>query len=61
MSIAVAPTNTALNAGTATELFRSVFYGDVYAADASGQRFLVARPAATSDIVPLEVITAPFR
>jgi Tol biopolymer transport system component len=61
MALAIATTNAAINPGAPTELFRSVFYGDVYAPDPTGQRFLTARPTASSDIVPLEIITAPFR
>jgi Tol biopolymer transport system component len=61
MALAIASTNTAVNPGAPAELFRSVFYGDVYAPDPTGQRFLTARPTASSDIVPLEIITAPFR
>jgi hypothetical protein len=61
MSLAVAPGHATFTPGAATELFRAALYGDAYAVDKSGQRFLTARPAATSDIVPLEVMTHPLR
>ena len=61
MAIDIATGSGTIAPGSPAELFRSVFYGDVYTPDASGQRFLSARPAASSEIVPLEIITAPFR
>ena len=48
-------------AGTPTELFRAVLYGSVFVPDPGGQRFLIARPAASHEIVPLEIILNPLR
>jgi hypothetical protein len=38
-----------------------VLYADIYAPDASGQRFLIARPAPTPETVPLELLLHPLR
>ena len=61
MAVAIAGTDGSLTPGTVTELFRATFYGDAYTADATGQRFLIARPSASRDLVPLEIITNPMR
>jgi Tol biopolymer transport system component len=61
MAVAVKNTATSFQPGSPTELFRSAVYGDVYTPDANGQRFLIARPSATSETVPLEIVTYPFR
>jgi Tol biopolymer transport system component len=50
-----------LQPGKAVELFRAVLYEKIYAPDASGQRFLIARPAPTAETVPLEIVVNPFR
>lgn len=47
--------------GKPTELFKAVLYSDVYTPDASGQRFLIARPAASTETVPLEIRVNPLR
>lgn len=36
-------------------------YADAYAPDATGQRFLIARPAAAAETVPLEILTNALR
>jgi Tol biopolymer transport system component len=46
---------------TAVELFRTPMFGDAYAPDAGGQRFLIAKPAAGGETIPLELVTNPFR
>ena len=61
MAVQINNTATALQPGSAIELFRTAVYGDVYTPDATGQRFLIARPSATSETVPLELLTHPFR
>jgi Tol biopolymer transport system component len=61
MAVAVKSSGTSLQPGSPIELFRTAVYGDAYVPDASGQRFLIARPAAASETVPLEILTHPFR
>ena len=43
------------------ELFRIALYADVYTPDATGQRFLIARPAPATETVPLELLLNPLR
>jgi Tol biopolymer transport system component len=50
----------ALRAGTQTELFRAPLYAEAYTPDRTGSRFLIARPAASNETVPLEVVTHPL-
>lgn len=52
---------TALEPGTAVELFRAALHEGLFAPDASGQRFLVARRSATTETVPLEILVNPFK
>jgi eukaryotic-like serine/threonine-protein kinase len=61
MALAAQEENGAFRAGTVAELFRETLYADAYAPDPTGQRFLIARPAASSEIVPLEIVTNPLR
>ena len=46
--------------GTQTELFRALLYAEAYSPDRKGSRFLIARPAAATEMVPLEVVTNPL-
>jgi Tol biopolymer transport system component len=50
-----------LQPGKAVELFRAVLYENIYTPDASGQRFLIARPAPAAETVPLEIVVNLFR
>jgi Tol biopolymer transport system component len=61
MAITVSEERGAFRAATPIELFRETLYADAYAPDARGERFLIARPAATAETVPLEIVTSPFR
>jgi eukaryotic-like serine/threonine-protein kinase len=61
MGLPVALSATGLSPGKPEELFKVTLYADVYTPDANGQRFLIARPAATTDIVPLEILLNPLR
>src|SRR5262245_47165578 len=61
VALPVAPSATGLSPGKAEELFKVTLCADVYTPDASGQRFLIARPAATTEIVPLEILLNPLR
>jgi Tol biopolymer transport system component len=47
-------------AGNQMELFRTPLYAEAYAPERSGNRFLIARPAATAETVPLEIVTNPL-
>ena len=60
MAVPMGPDSGA-GAGTPTELFRAVLYGSVFVPDPGGQRFLIARPAPSQEIVPLEIVLNPFR
>jgi Tol biopolymer transport system component len=60
MAVSVTP-GASLATGKPEELFRATLYGNVYVPTADGQRFLVARPTAAREIVPLEVLVNPFR
>lgn len=61
MSIAKATERSSAAPAAALELFRTAFYGDAYAADPAGARFLIARPAASTEVVPLELMTGVLR
>jgi hypothetical protein len=47
-------------AGNQMELFRTPLYAEAYLPERSGNRFLIARPAATAETVPLEIVTNPL-
>jgi hypothetical protein len=47
-------------AGNQTELFRTPPPAEAYAPERRGNRFLIARPAATAETVPLEIVTNPL-
>jgi Tol biopolymer transport system component len=61
MAAAVDAGAAALNAGRPVALFKTSIYESAYAADARGERFLIARPAASGEIVPLEIVLNPLR
>jgi Tol biopolymer transport system component len=61
IGLPIAPSAAGLSPGKPEELFKVTLYGDVYAPDASGKRFLIARPAATTEVVPLEILLNPLR
>jgi hypothetical protein len=61
MALPVALSATGLSPGKPQELFKVTLYADVYTPDASGQRFLIARPAAAVAMVPLEIVLNPLR
>ena len=44
-----------------TELFKASLFAGVYAPDHTGKRFLIARPAPTGEVVPLEIVLNPLR
>jgi hypothetical protein len=47
-------------AAPATALFSGALFGGLFAPAPDGRRFLVARPAASPDVVPMEVVLGPF-
>jgi Tol biopolymer transport system component len=47
--------------GAAAPLFQSAIFGGLYAPAADGRRFLVAKPAASADVVPMELRLNPLR
>jgi hypothetical protein len=55
MSAAIAPTASAAAVTTATALFQTTIFGGLYAAAPDGQRFLIAVPAPSADVVPIEL------
>jgi Tol biopolymer transport system component len=59
MAVPVRLSAATLSPGPPVELLRAAFYADAYTVHPSGQRFLIASPAASTDTVPLEVVTAP--
>jgi hypothetical protein len=61
VSVPITIAGTTLQPGKPEDLFRTVLYGGVYSPDAAGQRFLIARPAAATETVPLEILVNPFR
>ena len=61
MAVAMAASPADLSPGKPEELFRAVLYADVYTPDATGQRFLIARPAPATETVPLEILLNPLR
>jgi eukaryotic-like serine/threonine-protein kinase len=61
VAVAAAEDKGTFRPGPPVELFRATLYADAYAVDPAGQRFLIARPAAATDMVPLEIVTNPFR
>jgi Tol biopolymer transport system component len=61
MSAAVAAAPGAPAVAAPAELFRGSFFTNLYAPAPDGQRFLVARPAPSSDVVPMEVMMGPAR
>jgi eukaryotic-like serine/threonine-protein kinase len=54
------PADPAFRAGTQVELFRAPLYAEAYLPDRTASRFLIARPAAATETVPLEVVTHPL-
>jgi Tol biopolymer transport system component len=54
-AVSIAPTASSATVSTPVPLFRASLSGGLYAASADGSRFLVATPAASTDIVPLEL------
>jgi WD40-like Beta Propeller Repeat len=61
MSVTIAAGAATLDVGKPSTLVRGGFYEGVYAPDASGTRFLIARRAETSETVPLEIVVNPFQ
>ena len=61
MAVAVNATATTIEPSPPVELFRALAYEGVFAADATGQRFLIARLSPTTEVVPLEIRINPFR
>jgi Tol biopolymer transport system component len=61
MAITVSATSARVDTSAPTELFRSSIVGDSYAVSGSGDRFLLAKPSASSEVVPLEIMTRPLR
>jgi eukaryotic-like serine/threonine-protein kinase len=59
-ALAITSSGSALTPARPIELFRTVLYGDVYTPDATGQRFLLARPAPAGEPVPFEILVNPF-
>jgi hypothetical protein len=55
MSVSISPTSSSAMVGAASVLFQSAFYTGLFAASPDGQRFLIASPAPSTDIVPLEI------
>ena len=63
-SVMAAPMTASPNAiapGKPAALFKASPYAGIYAPDAAGQRFLIARPSATGELVPLELVVNPLR
>ena len=60
IAVPVLGTEGAFRTGSQTELFRATLYAEAYTPDRTGDRFLIARPAATAETVPLEVVTNPL-
>jgi Tol biopolymer transport system component len=50
-----------LQPGRPVPLFKTTLYESVYAPDAKGERFVIARPIPTNDVVPLDVVVNPLR
>jgi hypothetical protein len=61
MAVPVSLANGTFDRGAASELFKTMLYGDIYTLASDGQRFLVARPAATGEAVALDSVINPFR
>lgn len=55
MSASISPTSSSAMVGAAGVLFQTALYTGLYAASPDGQRFLIAFPAPSTDIVPLEI------
>jgi Tol biopolymer transport system component len=51
----ITPTTAAASVSAPVPLFQSALFGGLYAASADGSRFLVAVPAPSTDIVPMEI------
>ncbi len=61
MAVTLSPSEREPQSSRPTELFRATLYGNVFVPAADGQRFLVARPVASGEIVPLEIVVNPLR
>jgi eukaryotic-like serine/threonine-protein kinase len=61
IAVTASEENGAFRAASSVELFRATLYADAYAPDQAGQRFLIARPVAAADVVPLEILTNPLQ
>ena len=61
MAVGIKTTPTGIEPATPVELFRPMAYEGIFAADAGGDRFLIARRSPTTETVPIEVRINPFR
>jgi Tol biopolymer transport system component len=61
MSAAVTGTAGDAEIAAPTQLFQAAIFGGLYAPSADGRRFLVARPAASAELVPMELVLNPLR
>jgi eukaryotic-like serine/threonine-protein kinase len=55
MSAAITMTGASLSVGSPLVLFEAPLFGGLYAPAADGSRFLIALPAPSTDVVPIEV------
>ncbi|MGE3491620.1 MAG: protein kinase [Vicinamibacterales bacterium] len=58
--VMVAPVAAGSVSGPPTALFTATLFNGLFAPAADGQRFLVARPAPSPDIVPMELLLTPI-